>query len=144
MPQDNSLVTNIAKQLVTTYTKHVDERIKDLDRMYVSLGVDATFKEYESLFKVVIAKVLGLPLSASQIHSSTKNQVYPQRVLTECINPLIDTVQGNGWEKYLDNTDNGVLVYQACAYVLEKVRVDKFPHEVLETMEETQTLGLLS
>lgn len=141
MPQENSLITNIAKQLVTTYTKHIDERIKDLDRMYINLGVDATFKEYESLFKVVIAKVLGLP--SNPTYTTPKTQMYPQRVLTECINPLIDTVQEKGWEKFLDNMDNGVLVYQACAYVLEKVRADKFPHEVEESVEE-QTLGLFS
>ena len=136
MTHENNLITGIAKQLVTTYTKHIEERITELDRAYIKLGVDSTFKEYESLFSVVIAKVLGLP--------SPSNQAYPFTVITDCLNTLIDTVQDNAWEKFLDNTDNGVLVYQACAFMLEKVRVDKFPHEATDTLEDTQTLGLLN
>lgn len=139
--KETTLATSIARQLVSTYTKHIDERIQDLDRTYINLGVDATFKEYEALFNVVIVKVLGLPLATNQVQPFTKNQLYPQRVITECVNPLLDSIQSNNWEKYLDDMENAICVYQVCVLVLEKVRVDKFAHEMesnsrLKEMEE--------
>lgn len=140
MLQDNSVVTNIARELVSTYTKHIEDRIKDFDRAYVLSGVDKTFKEYEALFKVVISKVLGLPPEPTTTATKT---YYPQVLINECVSPLIDKVQEHKLENFIDNVENAMCVYQVCMYVLEKVRVDKFTHEALTEGIEAQAIGLV-
>lgn len=138
MLQENNVITGIARELVSTYTQHIEDRIKDLDRAYIQLGVDKTFKEYEALFKVVIAKVLGLPKAPTTTTSTQEVIYYPQTVINECVIPLIDKIQEEDLEKFLDSRDNAIFVHEVCMYVLDKVREDKFSHEPVDTISLLQ------
>lgn len=127
--EENYLVRIIAKDIVSTYTKHIDSRVADLDCDYINLGVDNTFEQYESLFKVVVSKLLGL---------NSGTQTYSSNVISEIINVLMDTVQLKGYTKYIEDSKMAVTIFEVCQYVLDRVRQERFadePRKITGTLE---------
>lgn len=138
------LELKIAKHLVSVYTKHIDKRVKDLDIDYISLGVDATFKQYKALFNLVVTRLLGVPTDVSIELAKLGVTIYPTGVVMECINILLDEIQKYGWEKYLDKHDKASGVLAVCFYLLDKVKEEKFPCESGGQSVEVKTSTLLN
>jgi hypothetical protein len=114
----SSKVRKIARDIVVAFAHHIKDRIKLNDKDYVQLGIDEDFEVYASLFKVVISKVLDLPIKVDMIYSNT--------VVTECTDAITSSITLRGYTKLLEKEYIAQSVYDVCLHVLKKVKEEEF------------------
>lgn len=122
MTVEKEYVKYIASQLVQVYTKHIDERITELDESYIELGVDKTFAQYLNLFKRVFSKVLG-------VNSGVSTDYITQTIVSECVNIVVDRAMELNLMDILDDQANALCVHEVCILILDRVKRDNFKNE---------------
>lgn len=115
-------IKSASKNIVMAYVHHIRDQVRVKNDMYLDLGVDADFDCYESLFKIVMARVLGV--------KKFNSRGYSEEVIKECLHEVKYVITKMGYEKLLDTKIMAEFIYDICLLVLEKVKEDEFSDEV--------------
>jgi hypothetical protein len=117
-------VRKVARDITIAYAQHIKEKIASGDDDYTSLGIDDDFLLYESLFKSVFSKALGVPVHEARI--------FTHSVVIESLDTVEKLIVARGYEMFLGNKSVCESVFGVCMFILKKVKEDEFEDYELE------------
>lgn len=114
--QTSENIRAMARNLVVTYTHHVRDEVAKGNRAYIECGLDGDIVLYNDLFKVVMAKLLG-------VRYEPINK-YPRLVVNRLTKVVKASIVDPNEKEMFANGLYGTLLYELVQTVLEVVRAE--------------------
>lgn len=119
-------IKKVAKDIVMAYVHHIKDKVKTGEEDYIELGIDDDFKAYESLFRSIFSKVLGV--------QNRETRFFPNLVVVESLEVVEKTIKDSGYDIMLGNKAVSDCVFEVCMHILKKVKEDEFDELELEVL----------